>query len=1153
MGMKYFSWGSQSFRTAIKPSLRKCVDALLFGVAALLICPLGAVAQQTIWPSTAVPATIDNGPDGPLELGVAFKSDTAGSITGMRFYKSSNNTDTHVGHIWSLSGALLGSVTFTGESSSGWQQANFPAPLSITANTVYVASYQSSVGHWSVDWSYFANSGVNNPPLHAVQDATSTPDGVWGTAGAFPTNTNASNYWVDVVFKAKVLAPSVTTQPVNQSVTAGQAATFSVTASGTAPLSYQWKKNGTAISGATSSSYSTPATSATDSGSHFTVTVSNSAGTATSNAATLTVSVPVAQQTIWPSTAVPGTVDSGASSAVELGVSFKSDVAGSITGIRFYKSSTNTGTHVGHLWSSTGALLASVTFTGESASGWQQANFSSPVAIKASTVYVASYQSAIGHFSVDWSYFVSQGANNPPLHALQNGNGAPDGVWGSPGTFPNGSNASNYWVDVAFTSSGAVAPSITTQPVNQTVTSGKAATFSIVAGGTAPLTYQWRKNGTAISGATAASYTTPATTTIDNGEQFTVVVSNSAGTATSNTATLTVNSASTYQLNASPASLSFGNVNTGSSSTLSVTLTNSGNSSVTISGAATSGAGFSDSGVSSGTVIAAGQTATLNVAFAPSAAGSVSGSVSVASNATNSPAVISLAGSGVQQTSASFPVWVMPSLDRVGQTDAPGSTSAISLSGARGEIVDSQVVVQGPLTNVNVSASALSGPNGASIPASSITLYREYYLSVTGTASYGGGSNPPLGSGTYPEPLIPFLDPETGAALCSSSASLKACNASVNSGQNQPYWMDISVPHGASDSPTGVYSGTISVTSDQGNASIPVSLTVWNFELPMQPSELSLWTLWPANSGNTSTTLAQALMRNKVMSWYDTASNSASDISNMGLNRSGLDNYYYIGIQCGGSYSSLPSTSQINSAAANFPSGLALDFYVADELNGCTGDYSPIQTLASNAHAANPPVKLMMTLNAADPNLYGSIDHWVLLDSMQQWPALPFTSGDLWSYTSCNAGYGNTPEWMVDYPPINERIQAGFLNWTEGATGLLYYRADGWTNGNTLASWNNVDTTACGGGLGRPGDGIFLYPPGPIASTESAPGIRLKAIRDGIQDYEYLHMLNGLGQLSFVNSIVLPVATSWTNWTHDPNALVNVRQQLGQQLHLLAP
>src|SRR2546430_15964424 len=83
------------------------------------------------------------------------------------------------------------------------------------------------------------------------------------------------------------------------------------------------------------------------------------------------------------------------------------------------------------------------------------------------------------------------------------------------------------------------APSITTQPANQTVTAGQMATFTVVAAGTAPLTYQWKKNGTAISGATSSSYTTPATTSADNSSQFTVVVSNTAGSGTSKAGTLT--------------------------------------------------------------------------------------------------------------------------------------------------------------------------------------------------------------------------------------------------------------------------------------------------------------------------------------------------------------------------------------------------------------------------------------------------------------------------------------------------------------------------------------------------------------------------------------------------------------------------------------
>jgi hypothetical protein len=168
-----------------------------------------------------------------------------------------------------------------------------------------------------------------------------------------------------------------------------------------------------------------------------------------------------------------------------------------------------------------------------------------------------------------------------------------------------------------------------------------------VATGTSPLTYQWQKNGTAISGAASSSYTTPATTSSDNGAQFTVTVSNSAGSATSNAATLTVNAA-TYVLSANPTSLSFGNVNTGSSSLLTATLTNAGNSNVTISNVSISGPGFNASGVSAGLIVTPGQTVTLNVTFAPAATGSVTGSVLVVSNASNSPATIALSGTGVQ-------------------------------------------------------------------------------------------------------------------------------------------------------------------------------------------------------------------------------------------------------------------------------------------------------------------------------------------------------------------------------------------------------------------------------------------------------------------------------------------------------------------------
>ena len=117
-----------------------------------------ASATTTIWPSTAVPGIVDGGPDSPVELGVKFRSDVSGTIRGIRFYKAATNTGTHVGNLWSSTGSLLATGTFSGETASGWQQLNFTTPVNITANTVYVASYHTNTGHYSINTNYFTSS-----------------------------------------------------------------------------------------------------------------------------------------------------------------------------------------------------------------------------------------------------------------------------------------------------------------------------------------------------------------------------------------------------------------------------------------------------------------------------------------------------------------------------------------------------------------------------------------------------------------------------------------------------------------------------------------------------------------------------------------------------------------------------------------------------------------------------------------------------------------------------------------------------------------------------------------------------------------------------------------------------------------------------------
>src|SRR5262249_56677725 len=94
----------------------------------------------------------------------------------------------------------------------------------------------------------------------------------------------------------------------------------------------------------------------------------------------------------------------------------------------FYKAATNTGTHVGNLWSVGGTRLGTATFSNETASGWQHVNFATPVAIQANTVYVASYFAPNGHYSGDLNYFATQGVDTPPLHALATGPAGGNGV-----------------------------------------------------------------------------------------------------------------------------------------------------------------------------------------------------------------------------------------------------------------------------------------------------------------------------------------------------------------------------------------------------------------------------------------------------------------------------------------------------------------------------------------------------------------------------------------------------------------------------------------------------------------------------------------------------------------------------------------------------
>ena len=419
--------------------------------------PLPGSCPCSIWTDSATPAIETVASTTSVELGVKFTAEVPGEIAGIKFYKGPQNLGTHVGSLWTSAGTLLSSVTFTGESGGGWQTAQFSSPVAISANTTYVVSYRAPVGGYSATIGGLS-APVDNAPLHTLATG-----GVYTYGTGYPTSSSEANYWVDVVFLAADVAPTVgsvtpgdgsTSVPVTSKASAQL---VGMVQPGSAQITLK-NSSGTVVPGtptysaATKTITYTPA-EALPSGQTFTATVSGATALSGQQMTPYswsftTAGVTACPCTLFESSATPAVLDPGDTNAISLGVRFVPSVAGYVTGVRFYKAAANTGTHTGSLWSSDGTRLATVTFAGESATGWQTATFTQPVQLTAGQAYVVSYFTPNGHYSASAGFFTSLW-DNTVLAAAPGSNGLY--AYGSD-TLPTGSyNSTNYWVDAIFT------------------------------------------------------------------------------------------------------------------------------------------------------------------------------------------------------------------------------------------------------------------------------------------------------------------------------------------------------------------------------------------------------------------------------------------------------------------------------------------------------------------------------------------------------------------------------------------------------------------------------------------------------------------------------------------------------------------------------
>jgi hypothetical protein len=418
--------------------------------------------------------------------------------------------------------------------------ATLSSPVTLSANTAYYVVTQETFGGDS--W-YDFNSSVQ------TTSAATATSAVYSSGSSYVTLGSAGQTYgpVDFVYSGTSAQPSITQQPQSQSVTAGATATFSVTATG-GNLSYQWSSapsgssTFTTINGATGSSYTTPATTVAQSGTQYMCVVSNSAGPTASSAATLTVVVASLPTTNYITSFGLGTARNNFTGWVGMSITVGSSPV-SVTALGRIVVAGNTGSHAVKIVNAatsqdvTGGSV-SVPTSGGTAGTLAYANLPASVTLSANTTYYVVSQETQGG---DAWYDVNTSIQTTAVAAENTG------IYSYDGASYSGYGAANQsYGPIGFLySTAAVQPEITQQPQSQTVTAGAVATFSVSASG-GSLSYQWfsapsgSSSFTAISGATASSYTTPATTLAQSGTQFMCAVSNGNGSVNSSAATLTV-------------------------------------------------------------------------------------------------------------------------------------------------------------------------------------------------------------------------------------------------------------------------------------------------------------------------------------------------------------------------------------------------------------------------------------------------------------------------------------------------------------------------------------------------------------------------------------------------------------------------------------
>jgi hypothetical protein len=546
---------------------------------------------------------------------------------------------------------------------------------------------------------------------------------------------------------------------------------------------------------------------------------------------------------------------------------------------------------------------------------------------------------------------------------------------------------------------------------------------------------------------------------------------------------------------------------------------------------------------------------------------------------------------------AEWRVWTLTETRHVLRSEPSGDRTTVKLGTARNEWVSFQILLRSdaPVSGVHVDAGDLKGPKGASLRRAEARLYRQHQLHLV----VGTYRNDRFKPDWYPDPLIPFQNPVTGKKL--EGARLTAVPFDLPANETHGFWVDLYVP--TSTAP-GEYHGVYRVTAAGGSAcEIPVSLTVWNFALPQTPTLVTAF-----GSPRLRDYYRQRAKTGKEpepSDWTAVEAQCAQLLSEHRFNATPPGQALAPKPQPDGSFQISPpqvralrefiDRHHVNALQTPHPSSAVKDpetqrdtlrawlaafdraakeldrpevilyTYLRDEPNTLE-DYRYVQQWGRAIREAKSVVKVLVVeqpwtergqggADSAWGDLYGAVDIWCPLFSLHrpESAAKRQALGEaIWTYTALCQG-PPTPWWHIDFPLLNYRVPA-WMVWRDGMKGLLYWGGmsywrqtdDPWTQAPFYT--DNGQPQQGQKGIVFQGEGSLVYPARAVGYDGVVPTIRLKALRDAIEDYEYLAILQRLGKAAAAQKVVRSLTETFFQWEKDPAAYENARARLAAMI-----